>query len=58
MLFTMWLGSYGFPNEIKPHDDHTVVDLYQVVNPCSAKCWDSEVALLTSQEGDRRASRC
>ena len=28
-----------------------VVDLYQVLNPHLTKCWDSEVTLLTSQEG-------
>ena len=29
-----------------------------MLNPCLARCWDSEVALLTSQEGDRWACRC
>jgi hypothetical protein len=41
----------------KPHDVfHMVVNLYQVLNPSSARCWDSEDALLTSQEGDKVAS--
>ena len=32
---------------------HMVVDMYQVLNPYSAGCWVSEVALLPSQEGDK-----
>jgi hypothetical protein len=30
---------------------HMVVDLCKVLNPCSAKCRENEVALLTNQEG-------
>ena len=30
-----------------------VEDLCQVSNPCSARCQESEVALLTNQEGDK-----
>ena len=30
-----------------------VVDLCQVSNSCSARCWESEVALLINQEGDK-----
>ena len=51
MFFLMWLNCHGFPNQMNPMMSfHIVVDLYQVLNPCSARCWDSEVALLTHQE--------
>ena len=41
----------------KPHDVfHMDVDLCQVLNPCPAMCWESEIALLTNWEGDRWAS--
>jgi hypothetical protein len=29
------------------------VNLYQVLIPCLAKCWNNEVALLTNQEGKK-----
>ena len=37
---------------------HMAIDLYQVLDPCLAKRWDSEVALLTSHEGDRWPTHC
>ena len=43
----------------RPHDVfHMIVDLCQVLNPCSARWRESEVAILTNQEGDRWASCC
>ena len=56
MLFFMCLVCHGFPNENDVF--HMVVDLCQVLNPCSAWFRDSEVALLTNQEGVRWASCC
>ena len=43
----------------KPYDGfHMVVDLYEVLNPCLARCWDNEVVLLTNQKGYMWVSHC
>ena len=43
----------------RPHGAfHMVVHLRQVLNPCSARCQEGEIAWLTSQEEGRWLSNC
>ena len=56
MLFFMWLGCFGFPNEIDPMMSSTWLLMCVDLNPCLVMCWESKASLLTNQEGDRWAS--
>ena len=49
-----WISQWGKPYNVF----HMIVDLCQVLNPCSARLQNSEVDLMTNQEGDRWTSRC
>ena len=47
MLFWMWLGCHGFPNDVF----HMDVDSCHVSTSCLARCWEGDVAFSTNQGG-------
>jgi hypothetical protein len=48
VLGLSWVPQWGRPHDVF----HVVVHLCYVLNPCLARCRESEVALLTNQVGD------